>query len=104
MNIMDYIRPEFAAVIVMLVALGMLIKHTEIIKNKYIPLILGIVGITICTCYLIGQGVRDEYIDWINVLPSGFMQGILCAAVSVYGHQFIKQLGEKTKDEGSDDE
>ena len=45
MDIMSYVRPELLVVVVVLYFLGMWLKQAAFIKNKYIPLILGIVGI-----------------------------------------------------------
>ncbi len=59
--------------------LGLLIKQTESIKDKYIPLILLIFGLA-----------GSFFINGLNVQAA--IQGVLVTGVAVYGNQVIKQL------------
>lgn len=65
----------------------MILKRAGFIPDKLIPLILGGVGIGLCCLYevaTLGLGLESAFI--------GIVQGILIAAVSVYGDQVIRQL------------
>lgn len=70
--------------VVVLYVIGMMIKNTKKINDKYIPLILGIVGIALSIPFNFGDGI-------INAI----IKGILCAGMSVYGNQIYKQLEKK---------
>ena len=65
-----------------LYVLGMVLKDTEKIKDKYIPLIL--LPISVLFSLLI-TGLSTD----------GVIQGVLATGVTVYGTQVIKQLFDK---------
>lgn len=70
--------------VVVLYIVGMMIKNTKKINDKYIPLILGTVGIVLSIPFNFGDGIINAVI-----------KGILCAGMSVYGNQIYKQLEKK---------
>lgn len=70
--------------VVVLYIVGMMIKNTKKINNKYIPLILAAVGIVLSIPFNFSDGI-------INTI----IKGILCAGMSVYGNQIYKQLEKK---------
>ena len=47
-QILNYVKPELVVVAVALYFVGIGLKNTEKITDKYIPAILGIIGIVIC--------------------------------------------------------
>lgn len=94
-NIMDLIHPGLIVVIAVLVILGLGLKNTTLIKDKYIPLALGAVSVLLCGAALIIQAVPVTGGDWLGLAFDSFTQGILCAGVAVYGNQVVKQLGKK---------
>ena len=51
-QIMNYVKPELLIVAVVLYFIGMGIKKSEVIPDKYIPAILGALGILICGIYM----------------------------------------------------
>ena len=61
--IMDYVKPELMVVAVVLYLVGMALKKTERISDKYIPVILGIFGIMLALLYVIATstvtGIQD---------------------------------------------
>ena len=95
MNVMDYIAPELLLVVPVLWVLGKLLKEAAFVKNKYIPLILGGVGIVLAVCHIAGSGTTITATGIFTAVT----QGILCAGVAVYGHQIVKQLGKKEPEE-----
>lgn len=79
MEILDYILQERLILIPVLYVLAEIIKMTELIKNKYIPLIILILGILL-SLMLGGFTLADNII-----------QGILVAGATVLTNQMIKQ-------------
>lgn len=86
MDYVNYIKPELGIVIAMLYVLGLIIKQTEKINDKYIPAILGVVGIILCYAYV----VSIEGFTGVGGFTA-VTQGILCAGAAVYVNQLIKQ-------------
>ena len=88
MEIINYIRPELLIVSVICYLVGELLKKTKL-KNNYIPLIIGGVGIIIAIIYC------GFEVGWsFNGIVTSAVQGLLCAAASTYIHQVIKQLAK----------
>lgn len=44
-QVMNYIKPELIVVAVALYFIGMWLKQAAFIKNKYIPLIIGVIAV-----------------------------------------------------------
>ena len=63
--------------------IGMIIKGTEKIPDKYIPLIL------------LGFGILGS-VAILGISPESVVQGILVTGTAVYGNQVVKQF-KKTK-------
>ena len=51
-QIMNYVKPELIVVAVVLYFIGMGLKQSQTVKDKYIPLILGGISIAICAIYV----------------------------------------------------
>ena len=79
MEIIDYILQERLILIPALYALAEIIKGTELIKNKYIPLLVLVFGILL-SIMMGGFTLTDNII-----------QGILVAGATVLTNQIIKQ-------------
>ena len=47
-QIMNYVKPELIVVAIVLYFIGIWLKKAAFMKDKYIPLVLGIVGIFVC--------------------------------------------------------
>ena len=80
-----YIQPALLVVVAVLYFLGMGLKTSKI-ADKYIPVILGITGIVMATLYVIASVGFSAM-----AVFTGITQGIICAGVSVYINQIIKQ-------------
>ena len=52
-QIMNYVKPELVVVAIALYFVGIGLKNTEKVADKYIPVILGIIGIVICGIYVV---------------------------------------------------
>ena len=87
----EYIKPELLVVALVLYFVGMGIKNTELIKDKYIPVILGILGVIISAIYVVATSTITGYQEILMVIFTSIVQGILVASASVYVNQLIKQ-------------
>ena len=74
----DYILDNALILIPVIYVVGAILKGTELIKDKYIPVILLPIGV-ILAMLLVGFNVN------------GFIQGILVTGVAVYANQLVKQ-------------
>ncbi|MBU9724113.1 MULTISPECIES: phage holin family protein [Bacillaceae] len=81
MELLDYIVQELLYLIPALMVLGKIIKNGEYINDKHIPVILLFVSVLFSNLIL-------------GFSPDSFIQGILIAGASVFGHQLIKQSKE----------
>nr|DAM54102.1 MAG TPA: holin [Caudoviricetes sp.] len=89
--IKEYIKPELLILAIVLYFLGVAIKNTEAIKDKYIPLVLGFVGIIFSAIYVVATSTIASYQDVLTIIFTSIVQGILVAGASVYVNQLIKQ-------------
>ena len=74
----EYIVENALVLIPVLNVIGMIIKNTEKIPDKYIPLILLVFGI-LGTVAILGLS------------PHSVVQGVLVTGAAVYGNQIVKQ-------------
>lgn len=82
MEITSYLSEKMFPLVIFLYVVGMILKSTERIKDKYIPLILLPVSV-LFSLLITGLSV------------DGVIQGVLATGVTVYGNQVIKQLFDK---------
>lgn len=78
---MNYVTENALILIPVLYVLGVILKGTEKIEDKYIPIILLPVGI-ILSMFLVGFNIN------------GVIQGILITGASVYTNQIAKQINK----------
>lgn len=91
----EYIKPELLVVAIVLYFIGIGLKNTELIKDKYIPIILGGLGIIISAIYIIATSTINGYQEVLTVIFTSIVQGILVAGASVYINQIIKQSSKE---------
>lgn len=75
----EFIINEAIIMVPALWVIGAIIKHTDFISDKWIPLIL--LGISLALSPLVIGGYS----------PANFVQAILVAGTAVFGHQLYKQ-------------
>lgn len=78
----EFITENALLLIPVLNIIGAIVKNTERIPDKYIPLILLFFGILGATAIL-------------GLSPDSVVQGILVTGTAVYGNQIVKQLKKK---------
>lgn len=96
-QIMNYVKPELIVVAFVLYFIGMGLKKSGTIKDKYIPLILGGVGIILCSIGVIATSAIGNGQDIAMAVFTSIVQGILVAGLSTYVNQIIKQV-QKTEE------
>lgn len=95
-QIMNYVKPELIVVAVVLYFVGMGLKKAEAIKDKYIPLILGGVGVVLCAIWVLATCPLNTGQNIAMAIFTAIVQGILVAGLSTYVNQIIKQV-QKTE-------
>ena len=85
-----FIKPELIILVPVLFIIGEAIKNSEA-EDKYIPLILGIISIALCSLYVYGTSDIENTKELIMSIFVVITQGVLVAGASVYADQLIKQ-------------
>lgn len=93
-QIMNYVKPELIAAAIVLYFVGMGLKKAEAVADKYIPLILGGVGIVLCAVWVLATGPLSTGQDIAMAVFTAIVQGILVAGLSTYVNQIIKQINK----------
>lgn len=84
----NFIKPELLILIPVLYFIGVAIKNTLLIKDKFIPLTLGLVGVALAVLWILAtEGTDNVYMAVFVAITQGF----LTAGASVYVNQLIKQ-------------
>ena len=94
-QILNYVKPELIVVAVVLYFIGMGLKQSQTVADKYIPAILGAVGIIICGLYVLANCSLAGLQNVAMALFTAIVQGILVAGLSTYINQIIKQSGKE---------
>lgn len=95
-QIMNYVKPELIVVAFVLYFIGIGLKKAEAIPDKYIPLILGGIGIVLCAICVLATCPLDSGQNIAMAIFTAMIQGILVAGLSTYVNQIIKQA-QKTE-------
>lgn len=90
-QIMNYIKPELVVVAVVLYFIGVAMKKSETVKDKYIPIINGMIGVAICALYIFASCSGDSAQAVAMAMFTAITQGILVAGLSTYVNQLFKQ-------------
>ena len=89
----EFIKPELLVLVPVLYLVGAWLKKS-VVRDKFIPLILGGLGILLCAIWI---AATSQITTWQDVLLAFFTavtQGILTAGTSVYCNQLIKQAAK----------
>lgn len=78
-NVLNFIVDNALVLVPVIYVIGAILKSTEVVKDKYIPVILLPIGVMLAM-FLLGFNVQ------------AFIQGVLVVGVSVYGNQLVKQI------------
>lgn len=90
MELQDYIKPELLVLIPVLYLIGLGIKKSRV-ADKFIPLILGGIGIVLAALYVLPTCPLTDGNSVASALFTAITQGILTAGASVYINQLVVQ-------------
>lgn len=82
MDIMNYLVENALILIPALNIIGLIIKRTQKIPDKYIPIIILVFGVLGC-------------LGIMGISVNAVIQGVLVSGTAVYGNQLKKQLADK---------
>ena len=91
-QIMNYIKPELIVVAFVLYFIGIRLRKAEAVQDKYIPLILGGIGIILCALWVLADSPLSSGSEIVMAVFTAIIQGILVAGLSTYINQIIKQI------------
>lgn len=94
-QILNYVKPKLLIVAVVLYFIGAGLKKAQTFKDKYIPLILGVIGIVLCAIWVLGTCPTEDKQDIAMAVFTAVVQGILVAGLSTYVDQVVKQVGKR---------
>lgn len=89
--ILNYVKPELIVVAVVLYLIGASFKKAQILPDKYIPFILGVVGMILAAIWVIASSPIATTQEAFMAVFTSIVQGILVAGLSVYANQLVKQ-------------
>lgn len=94
-QIINYVKPELIVVAIVLYFIGMWLKQSQTIKDKYIPLLIGGIGVAISAIYVFATCTCSTGQEIALAVFTSITQGILVAGLSTYINQMVKQLNKE---------
>ena len=94
MDIMSYVKPELVVVAVVCYIIGIGIKKTQTIKDKYIPYIIGAISVILCGIWVFANSPAGTPQEIATAVFMALTQGVLMAGASTYVNQLIKQVSK----------
>lgn len=91
----NYVKPELVVVALVLYFIGTWLKKADAIKDKYIPMILGGIGIVLCAIWVFANTSIGNSQEIALATFTAIVQGILVAGLSTYADQIMKQIGKE---------
>ena len=82
MDILNYVVQEGLVMIPVLFIIGEIVKGTELLSNKWIPLVVLVISVAF-TPLVLGAYTADNVV-----------QAVLVAGVTVFGNELIKQTSK----------
>lgn len=89
--ILNYVKPELIVLAVVLYLIGVGIKKAQAIPDKYIPAILGLIGVVLAAIWVMASCPIETTQEVLMAIFTAVVQGILVAGLSTYVNQLIKQ-------------
>ena len=93
--VLEYVKPELVIVAVALYFIGMWLKQSKVAADKYIPLVLGVIGIVLSLIWVLATSDMIDYKSVLLAIFTAIVQGVLLAGASTYVNQIWKQLRKK---------
>mgnify|MGYP003292721699 CR=1 FL=1 len=90
MNGTVYINTALNLLIPVIYIVGIVLKKSKI-KNKYIPMTLGVFSISMCLIWYLSVSECRAFSDFMSIMFNSISQGVLIAGASVYANQLYIQ-------------
>lgn len=90
MEYQEYIKSELLVLVPVLYIIGLGLKKSKL-KDKWIPLVLGITGIALSATWVVATSQIANIQETAAALFTTVTQGILAAGASVYVNQLYVQ-------------
>ena len=90
-QIINYVKPELLILAIVLYFVGTAMKQSQTIKDKYIPVGLGIIGIILSGIWVVATCPLTSNQEIAMAVFTAIVQGILVAGLSTYVNQILKQ-------------
>ena len=90
MEYQEYIKTELLVLVPVLYIIGLGLKKSKL-KDKWIPLVLGITGVALSAVWVIATSQITNVQEVAAALFTSITQGILAAGASVYANQIYVQ-------------
>lgn len=90
-SILEYIKPELLILVPVMYLVGICLKNTTVVKDKFIPIALGLISVFLSIIYVAATSNMVGYKDVLMGIFIAVTQGILCAGGSVYVNQLVVQ-------------
>ena len=94
-GVIQFVKPELVVLAVALYFIGEAFKRSQAVKDKFIPIALGLIGIALATIYVLATSDLSTVQHVLLAIFTSIVQGVLVAGLSTYSDQIIKQLIEK---------
>lgn len=88
--LIKFIRPELLILVPVLYMIGVALKSNTNFENKYIPIALGLISITLCIIETVSMSAMNDFHEVLSAVFTAVTQGIMCAGASVYVNQLVK--------------
>lgn len=95
MDYQEYIKSELLVLVPVLYIIGLGLKKSKM-KDKWIPLVLGITGVALSAIWVAATSQITNMQEVAAALFTAVTQGILAAGASVYANQIYVQAQKKT--------
>lgn len=95
----EYIRAELLILVPVLYFLGVVLKKASFLEDRWIPLLLGGIGITLCVIYGIATAEFHTIRDGAMMLFTAVTQGVMVSGTSVFCNQIYKQARKNESDD-----
>ena len=90
MDFQEYIKSELLVLVPVLYIIGLGLKKSKL-KDKWIPLVLGITGIILSAVWVAATSQIENAKDIAAAFFTSVTQGVLAAGASVYANQIYVQ-------------
>lgn len=90
MDYQEYIKSELLVLVPVLYMIGLGLKKSKL-KDKWIPLVLGIAGVVLSAAWVVATSQITNTQEVSAALFTSITQGVLAAGASVYANQIYIQ-------------